>query len=152
MQLDAAHAVEITKLVEYVDRKEDPLMQAVRTHQHNTDPAVLQTARCLKTEVQKETRKMDNIVEKTKETLHGKRMHGQLPRNLDVKMVDIEQSYHWLKSGDIKRETESTIMAAQDQAMCINSFNPLNAELNPICHLLALLGAHHILHVSRLKV
>jgi len=27
-------------------------------------------------------------------------------------------------------------------------FNPLNAELNPICHLLALLGTHHILHVS----
>ena len=25
--------------------------------------------------------------------------------------------------------------------------NPLNAKLNPICHLLALLGAHHILHV-----
>jgi len=30
--------------------------------------------------------------------------------------------------------------------------NPLNAELNPICHLLALLRAHHILHVSRLRV
>jgi len=30
--------------------------------------------------------------------------------------------------------------------------NPLNAELNPICHLLALLGAHHILHVSRTRV
>jgi len=29
--------------------------------------------------------------------------------------------------------------------------NPLNAELNPICHLLALL-AHHILHVSRIRV
>jgi len=29
------------------------------------------------------------------------------------------------------------------------SFNPLNAQLNPICPLLALLGAHHILHVSR---
>ena len=26
--------------------------------------------------------------------------------------------------------------------------NLLNAELNPICHLLPLLGAHHILHVS----
>ena len=25
-------------------------------------------------------------------------------------------------------------------------FNPLNAELNPIRNLLALLGAHHILH------
>jgi hypothetical protein len=31
-------------------------------------------------------------------------------------------------------------------------FNPLNAQLNPICHLLALLGAHHILHVSRIRV
>jgi hypothetical protein len=30
--------------------------------------------------------------------------------------------------------------------------NPLNAELNPICHLLALLGTHHILHVSRIRV
>jgi hypothetical protein len=30
--------------------------------------------------------------------------------------------------------------------------NLLNAELNPICHLLALLGAHHIFHVSGLRV
>ena len=30
--------------------------------------------------------------------------------------------------------------------------NPLNAELNRICHLLALLGARHILHVSRIRV
>jgi len=33
-----------------------------------------------------------------------------------------------------------------------NFFKPLNAELNPICHLLALLGAHHILHISRIMV
>ena len=32
------------------------------------------------------------------------------------------------------------------------STNPLNAELNPICYLLALLGAHHFLHVSRIRV
>ena len=31
-------------------------------------------------------------------------------------------------------------------------FNPSNAELNPICYQLALLGAHHILHVSRVRV
>ena len=30
--------------------------------------------------------------------------------------------------------------------------NPLNAVLNPICHLLALLGAHPILHISRIRV
>jgi hypothetical protein len=31
-------------------------------------------------------------------------------------------------------------------------FNPSKGDLNPICHLLALLGVHHILHVSRIKV
>jgi len=31
-------------------------------------------------------------------------------------------------------------------------FKVLNAELKPICHLLPLLGAHHILHVSRIMV
>jgi len=30
--------------------------------------------------------------------------------------------------------------------------NHLNAVLNPICHLLALLGAHPILHFSRIRV
>jgi len=33
-----------------------------------------------------------------------------------------------------------------------NNINPSNAKLNPICHLLALLGGHHILHVSRVRV
>jgi len=28
--------------------------------------------------------------------------------------------------------------------------NPLNAELKPICHLLALLRAHHIIRISRM--
>jgi hypothetical protein len=32
------------------------------------------------------------------------------------------------------------------------NINPLNAELNPICHLLALLVAHLILHISRIRV
>ena len=30
--------------------------------------------------------------------------------------------------------------------------NPLNPELNPICYLVALLGAHHFFHVSRIRV
>ena len=31
-------------------------------------------------------------------------------------------------------------------------FSCLNAKLNPNCHLLALLGAHRILHISRVRV
>ena len=30
--------------------------------------------------------------------------------------------------------------------------NPLNPELNPICYLMALLGAYHFLHVSSIRV
>jgi hypothetical protein len=43
------------------------------------------------------------------------------------------------------------IQALLVQHTCI-SVNPSNAELNPFCHLLALLGAHPILHVSRIRV
>ena len=37
-------------------------------------------------------------------------------------------------------------------SMIFATFNPLNAELNPICHLQALLGTHLIFHVSRIKL
>jgi hypothetical protein len=138
MQLETSHAVEITKLVEYVDRKEGPLIQVVRTHQHNTDLAALHTARCLRTEVQRETRNMkDTIAEKTKQRWHGKRMHGQLPRNLGEKLVDAERSYLWLKPRDIKGETESTIVANQDQAISTNYFKNkiLKEEIESKCRL-----------------
>jgi hypothetical protein len=50
---------------------------------------------------------------------------------------------------------KSDILYNQNKVKKKNShqqINPLNAELNPICHLLALLRAHHILHVSRIRV
>jgi len=51
--------------------------------------------------------------------------------------VDIEQSYRWLKSGDIKGETESTIVAAQDQAISTNDFKNkiLKEEIESKCRL-----------------
>ena len=35
-----------------------------------------------------------------------------------------------------------------EKSQFVDQINPLNAELNPICHLLALLGAHHILYLA----
>jgi hypothetical protein len=32
------------------------------------------------------------------------------------------------------------------------TINPVNTKLNPICHMLVFLGAHPILHVSRIRV
>jgi len=54
------------------------------------------------------------------------------------------------------RKTESSARSANSYCLPkkINwlVFNPLNTELNPIFYLLALLGAHHFLHVSRIMV
>jgi len=42
----------------------------------------------------------------------------------------------------------------ETELVCVwlSCINPLNAELNPIFYLLALLGAHHFLHVSSIRV
>jgi hypothetical protein len=52
-QLEEAYTAEITKLVDYVDRKEDPLLQTVRTHQRNIKSAMLQTPQHRRTEGKK---------------------------------------------------------------------------------------------------
>jgi len=40
----------------------------------------------------------------------------------------------------------------KDTFLDTGSVNPSNADLIPICHLLALLGAHRVLHVSKIMV
>ena len=54
-----------------------------------------------------------------------------------IKLVDTEESYRWRKSGDIKGETESTIVAAQDQAINTNYFKNkiLKEEIEIKCRL-----------------
>ena len=53
MQLEEFYAVKITEVVECVDSNEDPLKQMGRMHQHSISSTVLQTARRLKTEIQR---------------------------------------------------------------------------------------------------
>ena len=48
-----------------------------------------------------------------------------------------KKQHQWTEGADMK---------------CLRKVNPLNAKLNPICHPLALLEAHHILHVSVVRV
>ena len=54
--------------------------------------------------------------------------------------------------GTFKNDALCRLPNELGEATSRNNFNPLNAELNPICYLLALLGAHHFLHVSRIRV
>jgi hypothetical protein len=66
-----------------------------------------------------------------------KRMHGQFTRSLDKKVVDKEQSHRWLLLGDIKGEIESTVVAAQDQAISTNYFKRkiVKEEIESRCQL-----------------
>jgi hypothetical protein len=53
------------------------------------------------------------------------------------------------------RSVSSSTSAVYSKTLSVSQIkriNPLNAELNPICCLLALLGAHHFLHISRIRV
>jgi hypothetical protein len=56
MQVEGAYIAETLNLVGYVENKEDPLIQIVRTHQHNTSSALLQTATKFKKSSQSETK------------------------------------------------------------------------------------------------
>jgi hypothetical protein len=46
-------------------------------------------------------------------------------------------------------ETTPTSIPHLHRSRKIKHINPLNAQLNPTCNLLSLLGVHHILHIGR---
>jgi len=55
--------------------------------------------------------------------MRRKIMHGQFPRSLVEKLVGKVQPYRWLKFGDIKGETESTIVVSHYHALSTNYIN-----------------------------
>jgi hypothetical protein len=72
-----------------------------------------------------------------KEKWEETRIHGQFSCSLDEKLVDKGQSYWWLEFGDIKGETGSTAVAAEDQALstyCIKKiFWNMKLKVNCAC-------------------
>jgi predicted restriction endonuclease len=99
---------------------------------------LLQTDNRFKKAFQSETKQIKNIITQNfKGKWEEKRMHGQFSRSLDETFVGKEQSYRWLKFGDIKGETESTIVAAQDQTISTNYFKRkiLKEEIESRCRL-----------------
>ena len=49
--------------------------------------------------------------------MEKKVMHGQYIRNIDRQLIKEEDTFLWLSKRDLKEETESEIVAAQNQAL-----------------------------------
>jgi len=68
------------------------------------------------------------------------------------KYIHIKHRKEWKMTLTLVLPTWRIWWAPNNASKWQMGFNPLNAELNPICYLLALLGAHHFLHVGRIRV
>ena len=74
-----------------------------------------------------------------------------LHRHVVTGRSQVRVGTQWDVNQRLQIQLEPLMMSGICSAFNERWINPLNAELNPICYLLALL-AHHFLHVSRIRV
>jgi biopolymer transport protein ExbB/TolQ len=67
----------------------------------------------------------------------NKAMHGQYVRNMGRQLISEEDTFLWLSKGDLKAETGSEIVAAQDQTLHTKYYATkiLNTETESNCRL-----------------
>ena len=70
----------------------------------------------------------EDMQKKHQEEYESKALHGQFKKTTEK--VKGNKSWDWLKKGYLKKETESTIIAAQDQALCTRNMNKTVYEEN----------------------
>ena len=73
-----------------------------------------------------------------------------MPNNLKLPILKCLQNFVAGPCGRCK--SVHIVLPTGDTHIHRPCINPLNTELNPIYYLLALLGAHHFLHISRIRV
>jgi hypothetical protein len=93
MQIEGAYITEVIKLKEYVEHTDDPLMQIVRTLQHNIRSTLFHTASNLQKSFQSDMKQIKTTTARNlKERWEAKRLHGQFARSLDEGLIHKEQS------------------------------------------------------------
>ena len=76
-------------------------------------------------------------INKLEAELKRKNMHGQFVRYLNQPYVDNKRINQWLKSSTLKRSTESTIAAIQEQAVSAKYIEKhvFNVEVDDTCRI-----------------
>ena len=77
----------------------------------------------------------EDVAEKRKNQYKEKPLHGQYVRSTEE--IRDDKSWNWLKRGTLKKETEGTLMAAQDQALRTNAIKSRidKQDISPMCRL-----------------
>ena len=75
------------------------------------------------------------LIELLKKKWKNKAMYGQYTRNIDRQLISEEDTFLWLSKGDLKAETESEIVAVQDQDTKDYATKILHTETDSKCRL-----------------
>jgi len=131
VQIEAAYKAEIINIAEYLYTKyKDQFVNIVNVHestQQNTNSILKLEAKILgelnqlsgmndaKQDGMQHTK--GRLGEVLKKKWKNKVMQWQYIRNMDRQLISAEDTFLWLSKGELKTETESEIVAAQDQAL-----------------------------------
>jgi hypothetical protein len=152
VQVEAAYQAEIINIAEYLNTnyKEDQFVNIVKNRE-STQPHVNSTIKLAAKIIEeldrlsgKSDAKQDEIQhtkarlgEVLKKKWKNKVMRGQYIRSVDRQLISEGDTFLWLSKGDLKAETESEIVAAQDQALHTKYYATkiLNIETDSKCRL-----------------
>ena len=86
-------------------------------------------------ENKKQGQSKEDIQKRHQEGYQNKVLHGQFHKATE--RLKSNKSWDWLRKGYLKKETESTIIAAQDQALCTRSLRKrvYGEDIDPSCRL-----------------
>jgi len=151
VQIEAAYKAEIINIARYLNTnyKEDQFVNIVKIHESSQPNmnSIIKTTAKVKEELSQPDEKIDAKQDgmqhiKARLGLSLKKwknnvMHGQYFRNIDRQLTSEEDTFLWLSKGDLKAETESEIVAAQDQVLQTKYYATkiLNTETDNKCRL-----------------